>query len=214
MDLDDMRMCANEQKEKFIEEKLKQKLTQNVKKRLYQEEYVNAKIIFDAEWEKQKADRKIRNKQKYQHKFCHEQALHKIVEYTADTRVANGSQQENNPVQMAVATFITYYLSRDGMGLDYSSAKNKSIYRYYSYLQNLKEIAQRFEDVVVTQVDALNLVENYCQYENVMMYLDPSYLKPEDINKDLGNGIYNRSFGYEEHKNDYIYHFKNYIVKL
>ena len=41
MDLDDMRLCANEQKEKFIEEKLKQKLTQNVKKRLYQEEYVN-----------------------------------------------------------------------------------------------------------------------------------------------------------------------------
>ena len=172
----------------------------DIVKEEYQEEYDNAKSLFEIEWKKQNADSKIRNKQKFQHKFCHERALNKIAEYTSDTRVSNGEEQDKDPVQMAVATFLTYYLSRDGMGLDYSSAKNSSKDKYYSYLQNLKDIAQRFEGVVVTQVDALNLIENYCQYENVMMYLDPSYLKPEDANKDLGSGIYNRSFGYEEHK--------------
>ena len=172
----------------------------DIVKEEYQEEYDNAKSIFEIEWKKQNDDSKIRNKQKFQHKFCHERALSKIAEYTSDTRVSNGEEQDKDPVQMAVATFITYYLSRDGMGLDYSSAKNRSTDKYYSYLQNLKDIAQRFEGVVVTQVDALNLIENYCQYENVMMYLDPSYLKPEDANKDLGSGIYSRSFGYEEHK--------------
>lgn len=172
----------------------------DIVKEEYQKEYDNAKSVFELEWKNQNADSKIKNKQKFQHKFCHQQALDKIAIYTSDTRTSNGAEKENNPVQMAVATFLTYYLSRDGMGLDYSSAKNKSIDRYYLYLQNLRDVAQRFEGVIVTQVDALNLVENYCQYENVMMYLDPSYLKTEDISKDLGKGIYSRSFGYEEHR--------------
>lgn len=166
----------------------------------YREEYDNAMLDFETVWKSRNANSKTCNKQKYQREFCHRQALNRIADYTSDTIVSNGAEQDNDPVQMAVATFITYYLSRDGMGLEYSSVKNQSIDRYYSHLQYLKDIAQRFEGVVVTQVDALYLVANYCKYENVMMYLDPSYLKPDDLKKDLGKGIYARSFEREEHE--------------
>lgn len=166
----------------------------------YNKAYKEAKVSFESEWKARNIDIKQSKKEKYLHSFCHKNALEKIEHYTNDILSANGTDSDKDTIKMAVATFITYYLSRDGMGLDYSSAKNKSLNRYYDYLNNLKDIAQRFEGVQVTQADAIMIVCQYCDNENVMMYLDPSYLKPEDTNKDLGKGIYNRSSDYEEHE--------------
>lgn len=168
----------------------------------YHETYEQAKADFEAQWEKLVADNKKLNKgkEKQLHKYCHECALSSIEHFTEDTQASNGSEIDRDDIQMAVATFLTYYCSRDGMGLDYSQRKNKSLKVYYKDVQKLNDIAQRFEGVAVTQLDAMMLICQYCDCENVMMYLDPSYLKPEDVEKDLGKGVYNRSSSYQDHE--------------
>lgn len=172
----------------------------SIVKKEYNKAYKESKKELIAELEEQKKQKKVTKKQL--HKLCHEQALESIEHITSDTLSSNITACDNDPVKMAVATFITYYLSRDGMGLDYSPAKNKSLNSYYNYLHNLKDIAQRFEGVTVMQLDALVLICQYCDCDNVMMYLDPSYLNPneEDSSKDLGKGIYNRSSSKADHE--------------
>lgn len=52
---------------------------------------------------------------------------------------------------------------------------------------------------VVEAMDAMALISYYRKNEDVMMYLDPSYLKPDDEHKNLGS-VYTRSYGYKEHE--------------
>lgn len=127
-------------------------------------------------------------------------ALEAVEGFTSDTLVSNGSESTMDSVTMAVATFASYYMSRDGMGLDYSEAKCRSIDAYYRQLVRLEEVAERMAEVAVMQLDAKFLTGLYCQNERAMIYLDPSYLNPEDESRDWGKGIYNRSFDYELHE--------------
>lgn len=135
--------------------------------------------------------------EKVKFEYAHSKALEAIEEYTSDVLNSNISSIDTDRIKMAVATFVTYQLSRDGMGIYYSENKgnNKS---YYNSVNRLPDIANRLENVYVTQVDALMLVEKYCNFENVMLYLDPSYLNEKS--EDLGKGIYARSYTFEEHK--------------
>lgn len=72
------------------------------------------------------------------------------------------------------------------MGTVWSEDKNRDIKAYYRAVNNLYNIADRIQDVIITQVDALDLVRQYRTDSRVMIYLDPSYLKPEDEHRNLG----------------------------
>lgn len=163
----------------------------------YGEAYKEAKEDFEIAWEERGSKDAEIKKEKLSHIYCHREALEEIEHFTNDVLVVNSANKDI--VKMAVATFITYYFSRDGMGITYSTAKNKSLESYYNYLANLEDVAKRFEGVVVTQADALTLVCQYCENENVMMYLDPSYLEPEKSKKDLGKNVYSTSYSQEQH---------------
>ncbi len=71
---------------------------------------------------------------------------------------------------------------------------------YYRQLVKLKDVAERMEGVDVRQLDAIFLTKEYCENERAMIYLDPSYLNPEDTDKDLGKNVYNRSYDYGDHE--------------
>ncbi len=165
----------------------------------YNKVYAEARQAFQQALKKTPdAETVITDKDK--HRKSREIALDAIEDYTSDILIANGSEYDMKDVDMAVATFITYYLSRDGMGKYYSEAKGNSFQSYYNQVMKLEDIADRLQGVAVTQVDALQLIAGYSQAKNAMLYLDPSYLKVNDSRKDLGKGIYNRSFDYSQHE--------------
>lgn len=178
----------------------------------YEETYRLAEEAFEETWEQNEKwiDEEVRkNKKRYKHNVCHTGALQSIEEYTSDTLISNGADSTKsfgvgdrilNPVDMAVATFVSYYMSRDGMGLNYSKEKCNSLEAYYRQLLKLEEIAERLEGIAVMQVDAAFLTRFYCNNEDAMLYLDPSYLDPESSTKDLGKGVYNRSYDYLLHE--------------
>lgn len=115
-------------------------------------------------------------------------------------------------IQLAAATFETFYFSRDGMGLSYSENRGENIRAYCKKIEELGEIGHRMRNVKIFNSDACFLLDKELQKENsylmnpnVMMYLDPSYLSVEDVEtgrkggKNLGSS-YDSSFGLREHK--------------
>ena len=105
---------------------------------------------------------------------------------------------EYDNVKLAVATFYTYTLSRDGMGIVYSSTKENDSEAYYRRIRGLDDIAERLDGVEFIEMDAFLIVDMYRKYSNVMMYLDPSYLN--DDKEDLGKDTYAASSSYNDHK--------------
>ena len=91
-------------------------------------------------------------------------------------------------ISLAVATWIVYTMSRDGMGGAFSTNKFKTQEQYQARIGKLYEVAERMEGVQVSQVGALLYLQrcNYLNDPNVCFYLDPSYLDPEDESKNLG----------------------------
>lgn len=131
--------------------------------------------------------------------FARDWATNKVHESTNDLLATNEKGGIISDVEMAFIIFQLYYASRDGMGVAWSDEKNANVKNYYNAVRNLRNVSDRIKDVVILQVDALDLVEKYRTYKGAMIYLDPSYLKPDDEYKNLG-GIYRRSYGYEEHE--------------
>ncbi len=136
------------------------------------------------------------NSQKKINEYCHNWALEQLKDCISDYDPSGGRGHDD--VEMAVATYITYAWSRDGMGKDFSSAKLNNLNAYYNSLEKLDVIAERMKGVVVTQTGAMDYIIQYKDNPKVMMYLDPSYLN--DDRKDLGAAVYNRSSDYNEHK--------------
>lgn len=172
-------------------------------KQTYEDAYKEAEAVFETVWEKNedKLVKKYKEKKQIHMKsFCHETALGALEGFTSDVLSVNGTETDHDSIQMAKATFLTYYLSRDGMGLNYSTSKGSTFDSYYNYLFNLQDVAERFEGVVITQVDALLLISQFLNLENVMIYLDPSYLHPDNEKKNLGKKIYSMSSEYEDHE--------------
>lgn len=113
--------------------------------------------------------------------------------------------------KLAAATFITFYFSRDGMGLSYSESRGENVKSYYKKIDTLSDIGKRMEDVKIINADAWFFLDNqltqgaYLMNPNVMMYLDPSYLSVADVEtgekggKNLGSS-YDSSFGFKEHE--------------
>lgn len=119
--------------------------------------------------------------------------------YTNDIITTNGTEGAVSSVEVAFIIFQLYYSSRDGMGIAWSNEKNKDSRAYFRAVGNLRNVCERMQGVLVTQCDALDLIRLYRTRSDVMLYLDPSYLKPEDEKLNLGE-VYKMSYGYQDHK--------------
>lgn len=170
----------------------------------YQTEYQKVFSSVTTQWNqmvdmKNKSKRLQKSFESMRDEGAHEWALDKIHEYTNDLQSSNKLGESVDSVEVAYTIFLLYYCSRDGMGETWSNEKNGNIQNYYRAVRNLRKISERMGSVIITQVDALYLIREYKKSPYVMMYLDPSYLKPEDESQNLG-GVYKYSYEYEEHK--------------
>lgn len=130
-----------------------------------------------------------------------------------------GISYYDNLQELAKATFIVYQLSYSGNGKGISKMKIANVDAYYRAVNNLYETMERLEGIQTVCADAQiaffkNLfnvkdvadkntifsMSRYLNDERVMMYLDPSYLKPEDEKKDLGVKFYKQSWSASQHK--------------
>lgn len=174
-------------------------------KEVYQSEYENMSAEFESGWNLMfsEMDRQKPSIRKaydiHKEKFARECAVGEVEKMTQDTLNVNGYASELSDVEIAFIIFQLYFSSRDGMGVAWSPNKNADIKSYYRAVGNLRKVSKRMQGVHITQVDSLDLVRQYRKYENVMLYLDPSYLEPEDETKNLG-AIYKCSYGYKEHE--------------
>lgn len=137
--------------------------------------------------------------EKSKSQYVNDMAVANVYSYSDDILITNELGQSIKDIEAAFMIFILYYSSRDGIGVSWSNEKNQNPNAYIRAVKNLRNIHQRMKDVMITQVDALMLIRQYKEYENVMIYLDPSYLKPEDESKNLGT-IYKMSYDRQQHE--------------
>lgn len=173
---------------------------------LIEEEYTETlKVVeqsFEIEWEKKFGTDKKGIQALYKNSredFIKTTMQDMVHSYTDDILTSIEWEEGIRDVDIAYMIFQLYYCSRDGMGVAWGDEKNRNIKSYYKAVANLRNVSQRLRDVHISQVDAMFLVEQYRKCKNVMMYLDPSYLKPDYTSKNLGK-VYKMSYGYEEHK--------------
>ncbi|MPM20318.1 hypothetical protein SDC9_66747 [bioreactor metagenome] len=125
--------------------------------------------------------------------------------------------------QLAISTFVVYSQSRDAMGTTWTASKYKTQEAYHKRVDNLIEVADRMNGVKVLGPEgALSFLLNtscgdspetlpYIDNPDVIMYLDPSYLTPEDEEKAKGKhgnqvkpknlgSAYKQSFDYDDHE--------------
>ncbi|MBU3101918.1 MULTISPECIES: DNA adenine methylase [Clostridium] len=132
----------------------------------------------------------------------YEEKVHMRAKKIAYSETSNNHDNVSiGDMDLAVATYVIYSQSRDGMAKDWSAVKYKSTDDYHRAISRLYDVAERLEGVHVSQVGALLYVLKcpYLNDERAMIYFDPSYLKPEDEKKNLGE-IYKDSFTYEDHE--------------
>lgn len=108
-------------------------------------------------------------------------------------------------IGLAIATYVVFQQSRDGMGQVWSSAKFKSNDQYLQQILKLYDCAERLAGVHVYQIDAIDFFREFMFYgkdplktdiddsylvinswiknPRVMMYCDPSYISPDDEEK-------------------------------
>jgi len=94
-----------------------------------------------------------------------------------------------DPLKLAVATYVVYSMSRDGMGTAFSSSKFHSSEAYYKQIDRLYRVAERLNGVqVIGSVGALSYLLNnsYLNEERAMFYIDAPYLSVDEDEKNLG----------------------------
>lgn len=104
-------------------------------------------------------------------------------------------------MDLAIATYVTFKMSRDGMGTTFSKEKFKTTDQYHAQVLKLYECAERLEGVNVVQIDAMDffrrwpffdkntsfdedpasqrILNKWINNPDVMMYCDPSYISVE-----------------------------------
>lgn len=100
-----------------------------------------------------------------------------------------GSIEEPNPLKLAVATYVVYSMSRDGMGTAFSATKFRSSEAYYKQIDRLYRVAERLNGVeVIGAVGAISyLLDNsYLNEERAMFYIDAPYLSADEDERNLG----------------------------
>lgn len=100
-----------------------------------------------------------------------------------------GAIDEPDPLKLAVATYVVFSMSRDGMGTAFSASKFHSSEAYYKQIDRLYRVAERLNGVqVIGAVSALTyLLENsYLNNSSAMFYIDAPYLSADEDEKNLG----------------------------
>lgn len=100
-----------------------------------------------------------------------------------------GAIEEPDPLKLAIATYVVYCMSRDGMGTAFSASKFRSSEEYYKQVDKLYRVAERLNGVqVIGAVGALTyLLENsYLNEERAMFYIDAPYLSADEDERNLG----------------------------
>lgn len=100
-----------------------------------------------------------------------------------------GVIEEPDSLRLAVATYVVYSMSRDGMGTAFSASKFRSSEAYYKQVDRLYRVAERLNGVqVIGAVSALTyLLENsYLDCKEAMFYIDAPYLSADEDEKNLG----------------------------
>ena len=106
-----------------------------------------------------------------------------------DLNESIGAIDEPDPLKLAVATYVVYSMSRDGMGTAFSSSKFRSSEAYYKQVDKLYRVAERLNGVqVIGAVGALTylLDSSYLNDPKAMFYIDAPYLSADEDEKNLG----------------------------
>lgn len=125
---------------------------------------------------------------------------HGIIERTADI-----DEDVNDEMELAIATYVVFQQSRDGMGQTWSAEKFKTNDQYRRQIVKLFDCAERLEGVEVFQIDAIDffrrmmfvdvytplgeippqfrVLNEWINNPRVMMYCDPSYISVESEKK-------------------------------
>lgn len=125
---------------------------------------------------------------------------HGIIERTPDI-----DEDVDDEMELAIATYVVFQQSRDGMGQTWSAEKFKSNAQYKSQVAKLFDCAERLEGVEVFQIDAVDffreykfldvnlpndeidpgllMINEWINNPRVMMYCDPSYISVESERK-------------------------------
>lgn len=118
--------------------------------------------------------------------------------------------EDISEMDLAIATYVVFQQSRDGMGQTWSESKFKTTEQYLKRVLTLYDCAERLAGVHVFQIDAMSFFQTYYANQHglssdlqnpddqmmnewinnprVMMYCDPSYISVEDERK-LLDGI-------------------------
>lgn len=100
----------------------------------------------------------------------------------------NTRDEAYDKIDIAVATYVIYWLSRDGMGQYYSKGKFRNNQDYLNKISKLLDCANVLQWTKVTQVDAIQLIATHINNERAMIYCDPTYLKhSNNVGTDLKN---------------------------
>lgn len=104
-------------------------------------------------------------------------------------------ESDISDMELAIATYVTFTMSRDGMGKVFSPFRFRDDKAYKNHITKLYESMERMEGVIVTQIDAMQFFREYALGKaepqskqmttwindpDVMMYCDPSYIRPEE----------------------------------
>lgn len=99
------------------------------------------------------------------------------------------NMEEPDELKLAVATYVVYSMSRDGMGTAFSSSKFHSSEAYYKQIDKLYRVAERLNGIeVIGAVGALTylLKNSYLNEPRGMFYIDAPYLSADEDEKNLG----------------------------
>lgn len=117
---------------------------------------------------------------------------------------------KDESIKLAVATYVVYTQSRDALGIKWKGNKFKSRAVYENHIAQLTEAAKRLKGVMVyktfpaelflvkrqgTPIEHFNNWIDFVNNPKACMYLDPSYLKAADVERDNYNpGIYYKRY--------------------
>lgn len=98
-------------------------------------------------------------------------------------RCVNGDHSASPPVWRAVAFFVRYRQSRQGLGKDFATLSrnrtrrgmNEQVSSWLTAIEGLPEIHERLKRVVILNDDACKVIKQQ-DGENTLFYCDPPYL--------------------------------------
>lgn len=126
--------------------------------------------------------------------------LPRYRDFIAET-ISDSDPDSDLDLDLAVATYLVYTLSFSAIGTFYGTGKFKTEEAYKKHVLNLYSCADRLKDVRVLQLDAMSFFKQHL-YENtglegnnilydwlnnpdVMIFADPSYISPDAENQVL-----------------------------